>query len=151
MHISAVGQAIVEKVVLGIDSNSTYNPNTTNLNSEWTTRISMGAMNTSFLAGVKNDRPKTNGPNNIQTLNYAYGAKRAKLLAVFPTQMPYDTANNAENYALYALARYVMKTQGFYPIKPTLKYSSEMALLSDKDMLDGDDKQNACLQKSDVV
>lgn len=87
MHISDIGKAVVQRAVPG-------GPNST---TEWTMSVTQGAMNTSVLAGVLNERPDTDGPNNFQTLKYAYGVTRAKLLAVLSTQMPYDAANNAEN------------------------------------------------------
>jgi hypothetical protein len=48
-----------------------------------------------------------------QILNYAYGITRSKLLAVLSTQIPYVAANNAEDYALYALAMYDIQQNGF--------------------------------------
>ena len=101
MHFSEVGRAVVVRAVPG-------GPNST---TEWTLNKSEGAMNTSVLAGVMNERPD-GGPKDVQTLKYAYGVTRAKLLAVLSTQMPYDAANNAENYALYAQARYVLREKG---------------------------------------
>jgi len=101
MHFSEVGRALVVRAVPG-------GPNST---TEWTLNKSEGAMNTSVLAGVMNERPD-GGPKDVQTLKYAYGVTRAKLLAVLSTQMPYDAANNAENYALYAQARYVLREKG---------------------------------------
>jgi hypothetical protein len=111
MHFSAIGKAVVAKA----------EPAPPNSTTEWIVTRSEGAMNTSVLAGVLDDRPE--GPNDIQTLKYAYGVTRAKLLAVLSTQMPYDAANNAENYALYAQARYVMREKNFYPNLPISKFS----------------------------
>ncbi|KAF2847691.1 hypothetical protein T440DRAFT_470751 [Plenodomus tracheiphilus IPT5] len=60
-------------------------------------------MNTSVLAGVLDTHSSSNAPNDAQSLEYAHGATRSKLLTVLSTQMAYDAANNAETYALYAL------------------------------------------------
>jgi hypothetical protein len=109
MHFSTIGKAVVTKA----------EPAPPNSTTEWMVMRSEGAMNTSVLAGVLDDRPE--GPNDMQTLKYAYGVTRAKLLAVLSTQMPYDAANNAENYALYAQARYVMREKDFYPNLPISK------------------------------
>jgi hypothetical protein len=113
MHFSEIGKAVVAKA----------EPAPPNSTTEWIVTRSEGAMNTSVLAGVLDDRPDTNGPNDVQTLKFAYGVTRAKLLAVLSTQMPYDAANNAENYALYAQARYVMREKNFYPNLPISKCS----------------------------
>jgi hypothetical protein len=142
MHISAVGTAIVQRPVLNTQSNST---------SEWTTAISNGAMNTSILAGVANARPNTPGPNDIQTFKYAYGATRAKLVAMMSTQEPYDAANNAENYALYAQARYVMLRKDFYPNVPIMQIADEMVVLANEQLQDGGEKRYACYDAKDVL
>lgn len=115
MHFSDIGRAVVMRAIPG-PANST---------TEWTMSASEGAMNTSVLAGVLNERPD-NSPKDVQTLKYAYGVTRAKLLAVLSTQMPYDAANNAENYALYAQARYVLKEKGFYPNIPVMDFPNEV-------------------------
>jgi hypothetical protein len=142
MHISAVGTAIVQRPILNSQSSST---------GEWTTTISNGAMNTSVLAGVSNARPKTPGPNDIQTLKYAYGATRAKLVAMLSTQDPYDAANNAENYALYAQARYVMLRKDFYPNVPIMQGTDEMVVLADEQLQDSGEKRYACYGAKDVL
>jgi len=142
MHISAVGTAIVERVVPNSQSNTTNG---------WATTISNGAMNTSILAGVLNARPKTNGPNDIHTFKYAYGATRAKLVAMLSTQEPYDAANNAENYALYAQARYVMQKKNFYPNEPIMQIDDEMLVLSNEQLQDGGEKRFACYDDLDVL
>lgn len=110
-------------------------------------------MNTSFLAGVQNERQKNDGPFNVETLKYAYGATRAKLLARFSTQEPYDAANNAESYALYAQARYVMAKKNFYPNMPVIEYENEARALADNDLQDGERKNSryACFDATDVV
>jgi hypothetical protein len=142
MHISAVGTAIVQRPILNSQSSST---------GEWTTTISNGAMNTSVLAGVLNARPKTPGPNDIQTLKYAYGATRAKLVAMLSTQDPYDAANNAENYALYAQARYVMLRKDFYPNVPIMHVTEEKMVLADEQLQDSGEKRYACYGAKDVL
>ena len=141
MHISAVGTAIVEKVVPNVQPNS----------SEWTTSISNAAMNTSFLAGVRNEHPKTPGPNDIQALKWAYGATRAKLVAVLSTQEPYDAPNNAENYALFAQARYVMEKKNFYPNLPIVEFDNEATVLANDQLQEGEKQRYACFDQTDVL
>lgn len=108
-------------------------------------------MNTSVLAGVMNERPKTNGPNDIQTLKYAFGATRAKLVAALSTQQSYDAVNNAENYALFALARYVMEKKGFYPSRPAIAVDNVGAALANKELQAGETRRFASFDTSDVV
>lgn len=125
MHFSDIGKAVVQRAVPG-------GPNST---TEWTMVVSQGAMNTSVLAGVLNERPDNDGPpKDIQTLKYAYGATRAKLLAVLSTQMSYDAANNAENYALYALACYIMAQKNFYPNVPIIDFPNEATVLTNENL-----------------
>jgi hypothetical protein len=143
MHIGDVGVAIVEKAIPA-RANSTSGR-------EWETITTEGAMNTTVLAGVLNDRPDGNGPNDIQTLKYAYGVTRAKLLAVLSTQMPYDAANNAENYALYAQARYVLQNKGFYPNVPVMDFPNELSVLTNEQLQDGERSKYAYFASSDVV
>jgi hypothetical protein len=88
MHFAEVGVAVVNRPVRA-------GPESTK---EWALIRSDGPMNTSVLAGVWNDRPDM---NNVQTLKYAYGVTRAKLLAVLTTQEPYDAANNVSRAYLF--------------------------------------------------
>ncbi|KAF2257333.1 hypothetical protein BU26DRAFT_414911 [Trematosphaeria pertusa] len=142
MHFSDIGQAVVVTPVPTNQSNST---------SEWTLSTTTGPMNTSVLAGVIDQHPDTNGPNNIRVLKYAYGVTRAKLLATLSTQEPYDAANNAENYALYAQARYVLQEKQFFPNMPIMSFGNDLAVLSNEQIQDGDRKRFACFDMSDVV
>jgi hypothetical protein len=142
MHISGIGMAVVVKPVANTQ------PNATN---EWTLDVSEGAMNTSVLAGVMDARLDTNGPSNIRVLKHAFGVTRAKLLATLSTQNPYDAANNAENYALYAQARYVMQKKNFFPNLPIMNFGNDMAVLTNKMIQDGDRKKFACFEMTDVV
>ncbi|KAJ4319892.1 hypothetical protein N0V94_003664 [Neodidymelliopsis sp. IMI 364377] len=143
MHIGAVGVAVIEKAIPA-RANSTSGK-------EWDTIITDGAMNTTVLAGVLNDRPDGNGPNDVQTLKYAYGVTRSKLLAVLSTQMPYDAANNAENYALYAQARYILEKKGFYPNVPVMDFPNELSVLTNEQLQDGERIKFAYLDSSDVA
>lgn len=142
MHISGVGSAVVATAVPNNQTNST---------SEWMVVNSEGPMNTSFLAGVMDARVDTPGPNNVRILKYAYGVTRAKLLASLSTQNPYDAANNAENYALYAQARYIMQEKGFFPNMPIMSLGNDMAILTNSQMQDFDKKKYACFEMTDVV
>ncbi|KAF2465869.1 uncharacterized protein BDR25DRAFT_294415 [Lindgomyces ingoldianus] len=142
MHISAVGVGVVEKAVVNSQSQTTF---------VWTTYQYTGPLNVSFLAGVKNEHPDTNGPNNIEALKYGYGANRAKLLAVLSTQMPYDALNNPDNYALYAQARYVMEKKGLYPNFPVMQFDDEMEVLSNEQLQDGARPRYACFDALDIV
>jgi hypothetical protein len=142
LHFSEIGQAVVQRAIPG-------GPNST---TEWLMSVSQGAMNTSVLAGVLNERPDDNGPgSNLQTLKYAYGATRSKLLAVLSTQMPYDAANNAENYALYALGHYIMQRKGFYPNIPIMDFPNEATVLTNENLQDGERTKYAFFDKSDVM
>ncbi|KAJ4331659.1 hypothetical protein N0V87_008998 [Didymella glomerata] len=143
MHIGGVGVAVVEKAI----------PARANLASgrEWETVVTEGAMNTTVLAGVLNDRPEGSGPFDPQTLKYAYGVTRSKLLAVLSTQMPYDAANNAENYALYAQARYVLQKKGFYPNVPVMDFPNELSVLTNEQLQDGERCKYAYFDSSDVL
>lgn len=141
MHFSDIGKAVVHRATPG-------GPNST---SEWTINVSEGAMNTSVLAGVLNERPETNSPKDPQTLKYAYGATRSKLLAVLSTQMPYDAANNAENYALYALGQYIVKRKGFYPSVPIMDFPNEATVLTNENLQDGERNKYANFDMPDVV
>ncbi|KAJ4297561.1 hypothetical protein N0V90_005453 [Kalmusia sp. IMI 367209] len=141
MHIAEVGSAVVMRPVPNFQPNATR---------EWTMSSSMGPMNTSVLAGVRDDEKETMGPN-IRVLKYAYGVTRAKLLATLSTQNAYDTVNNAENYALYAQARYVMQMKGFFPNMPIMNFGNDMAVLTNEQIQDGDKKKFACFEMSDVV
>ncbi|KAJ4369099.1 hypothetical protein N0V83_006183 [Neocucurbitaria cava] len=142
MHFSDIGKAVVERAVPG-------GPNAT---AEWTLSVSQGAMNTSVLAGVLNERPDTDdGPKDLQTLKYAYGATRSKLLAVLSTQMPYDAINNAENYALFAQARYIMAKKNFYPNVPIMDFPNEATVLTNENLQDGERIKYAYFDMSDVV
>jgi hypothetical protein len=141
MHISAVGTAVVVKPVANTQPNAT---------SEWRLDISEGPMNTSVLAGVMDARPNTNGPNNIRILKHAFGVTRAKLLATLSTQNAYDAANNAENYALYAQARYVMQEKNFFPLFPIMNFGNDMAVLTNAMIQDGDRKKFACFDMPDI-
>ena len=124
-------------------------------NVTWTTTLSPAPMNMSFLAGVPDYRPKDSSgfPGFAHVPNYAYGATRAKALAVLHTQLPYDTANNAESYALYAQARYIMARKGFYPKDPTLASTNTAQLLVDPKVQQGDDTDDnqVCLGTIDTV
>ncbi|KAF1977918.1 hypothetical protein BU23DRAFT_275955 [Bimuria novae-zelandiae CBS 107.79] len=141
MHISDVGQAIVLRPIANPSPNATR---------EWEMSATTGAMNTSVLAGVMDEQKKTPGPN-IRVLKYAYGVTRAKLLATLSTQTNYDALNNAENYALYALARYVILTKGFFPNMPIVSFGNDMAVLTNDQILDGDYKKSAYFDSTDVV
>ena len=143
MHISGVGVAVVEKAVPA-RANSAFGR-------EWETVVTEGPMNTTILAGVLNDRPDGNEPNDTQTLKYAYGVTRSKLLAVLSTQMPYDAANNAENYALYAQARYILQHEGFYPNVPVMDFPNELSVLTNEQLQDGERCKYAHFDSSDVV
>jgi hypothetical protein len=143
MHISTIGTAVVERPIPA-PSNSSNGWST-----EWTVKVSQGAMNTSVLAGVLNERPE--GPNDPQTLKYAYGATRSKLLAVLSTQMPYDASNNAENYALYALATYIIQQKGFYPAVPIMDFPNEASVLTNENLQDGERVKYAYFDMVDVV
>ncbi|KAF2629578.1 hypothetical protein BU25DRAFT_269408 [Macroventuria anomochaeta] len=143
MHIGGVGVAVVENAVPA-RANSTSGR-------EWETIVTEGAMNTTVLAGVLNDRPDGTGPNDAQTLKYAYGVTRSKLLAVLSTQMPYDAANNAENYALYAQARYILQKKGFYPNVPVMDFPNELSVLTNEQLQDGERSKYAYFDSSDVV
>ncbi|KAH7116750.1 hypothetical protein B0J11DRAFT_537479 [Dendryphion nanum] len=145
LHISAVGSAIVEKAVAPVLSPSTNSSNT------WITQMYNAPMNTSVLAGVMNERPKTDGPNDIQTLKFAYGATRAKLVATLSTQQSYDAVNNAENYALFAQARYVIEKKRIYPAEPVILVNNEAAILANNELQAGGGKRYACFDMSDVV
>lgn len=143
MHIGGVGVAVVEKAIPARANSSS--------SKEWETIVTEGPMNTTVLAGVLNDRPNGNGPNDIQTLKYAYGVTRSKLLAVLSTQMPYDAANNAENYALYAQARYILQRKGFYPNVPVMDFPNELSVLTNEQLQDGERCKYAYFDSSDVV
>lgn len=140
MHFSDIGRAVVVRAIPGSPAS----------NGEWTLSTTLGTMNTSVIAGVMNERPD-GGPNDIQSLKYAYGVTRAKLLAVLSTQMPYDAANNAENYALYATARYVMKEKGFYPTVPVMDFPNEASVLTNENLQDGERVKFAYFDMTDVV
>ncbi|KAH6618766.1 hypothetical protein C7974DRAFT_36881 [Boeremia exigua] len=143
MHIDGVGVAVVEKAIPARANSASGR--------EWDTIITNGAMNTTVLAGVLNDRPDGNKVTDIQTLKYAYGVTRSKLLAVLSTQMPYDAANNAENYALYAQARYVLQRKGFYPNVPVMDFPNELSVLTNEQLQDGERCKYAYFDSSDVV
>jgi len=140
MHFSEIGRAVVVRAI----------PAPPESIREWALITSEGAMNTSVLAGVMNERPE-NGPNHGSTLKYAYGVTRAKLLAVLSTQMPYDAANNAENYALYAQARYVLQQKGFYPNVPVMDFPNEASVLTNENLQDGERAKFAFFDMTDVV
>ncbi|KAF1829973.1 hypothetical protein BDW02DRAFT_123879 [Decorospora gaudefroyi] len=143
MHFSDIGEAVVERATpspVSIGSEWT---------AEWTVNVAQGAMNTSVLAGVLNERP--DGHDDDQTLKYAYGATRSKLLAVLSTQMPYDAANNAENYALYALAQYIIQNKGFYPALPIMDFPNEASVLTNENLQDGERVKYAYFDMVDVV
>ncbi|KAL1600086.1 hypothetical protein SLS59_006160 [Nothophoma quercina] len=142
MHIGDVGAAVVQKAVPSVNATS---------GREWDIITTEGPMNTSVLAGVLNDRPDGNGPNDVQTLKYAFGVTRAKLLAVLSTQMSYDAANNAENYALYAQARYILQNKGFYPNVPVMDFPNELSVLTNEQLQDGERCKYAYFDSSDVV
>lgn len=141
MHFSSVGKAIVEQAVQGGSNSST----------EWTTVTSQGAMNTSVLAGVLNERPEDDKYKDELILKYAYGATRAKLVAELSTQMNYDAVNNAENYALYAQARYIIAQKSFYPRLPIMDFSNEATVLTNANLQDGERDKYADFDSSDVV
>lgn len=142
MHIGDVGAAVMQKAVPSVNATS---------GREWDIITTEGPMNTSVLAGVLNDRPDGNGPNDVQTLKYAFGVTRAKLLAVLSTQMSYDAANNAENYALYAQARYILQNKGFYPNVPVMDFPNELSVLTNEQLQDGERCKYAYFDSSDVV
>lgn len=139
MHIADIGEAVVMRATPNFQPNSTR---------EWNMTPAPGPMKTSVIAGVRDDR---NGPMNIRVLKYAYGATRAKLLTTLSTQNPYDALNNAENYALYSLARYVVQKRGFFPNMPLVNFGNDMAVLTNDRIMDGDKKKFACFDMSDVV
>jgi hypothetical protein len=141
MHISEIGKAVVTRAV----------PAPANSSTEWTVIRTEGTMNTSVLAGVMNDRPDTDGPSDVQTLKYAYGVTRAKLLPVLSTQMPYDAANNAENYALYAQSRYIIREKGFYPSIPIMDFPNEATVLTNENLQDGERVKFAFFDMTDVM
>lgn len=141
MHASDIGRAVVERPV----------PAPANSTTEWLLTVSEGAMNTSVLAGVLNERPDRVEYGDTQDLKYAYGVVRAKLLAVLSIQMPYDAANNAENYALYAQARYIMKKKGFYPNVPIMDFPNEATVITNEQLQDGERMKHAYFHMSDVV
>lgn len=141
MHFSDIGKAVVQRAIPG-------GPNST---TEWTLSVTEGAMNTSVLAGVLNERPDMDAPKGIQNLKYAYGATRSKLLAVLSTQMRYDAANNAENYALYALGHYIMREKNFYPNIPIMDFPNEATVLTNENLQDGERSKYACFDIPDVV
>lgn len=143
MHIGDVGVAVVERAIPARGNSPSGR--------EWETVVTEGPMNTTVLAGVLNDRPNGNGPNDVQTLKYAYGVTRSKLLAVLSTQMPYDAANNAENYALYAQARYILQKKGFYPNVPVMDFPNELSVLTNEQLQDGERCKYAYFDASDVV
>lgn len=124
---------------------------TANSTNTWITELYNAPMNTSVLAGVMNERPKTNGPNDIQTLKFAFGATRAKLIATLSTQQTYDAVNNAENYALFAQARYIMEKKRIYPPQPIIPLDNEVTILANNELQAGEDKRYACYDMSDVV
>ena len=139
MHFSAIGTAVVQRPI----------PAPPNSTTEWLIESSEGAMNTSVLAGVLNEQG--DGPNDRQTLKYAYGATRAKLLASLSTQMPYDAANNAENYALYALSQFIIKNKQFYPAVPIMDFPNEASVLTNENLQDGERCKYAYFDMTDVV
>ncbi|KAG9185545.1 hypothetical protein G6011_06876 [Alternaria panax] len=140
MHFSSIGTAVVERPT----------PAPPNSTTEWLLLTSEGSMNTSVLAGVLNEQPES-PTDGSQTLKYAYGATRSKLLAVLSTQMSYDAANNAENYALYALAQYVIKDKGFYPAVPIMDFPNEASVLTNENLQDGERVKYAYFDAVDVV
>jgi hypothetical protein len=95
MHFAEIGTAVIDRAV----------PAGANSTKEWTLVRSNGPMNTSVLAGVWNDRPDSNTPTDVQTLKFAYGVTRAKLLAVLTTQEPYDAANNVSSFQFPVFGR----------------------------------------------
>ncbi|KAL5431671.1 hypothetical protein PMIN05_009375 [Paraphaeosphaeria minitans] len=139
MHIADVGEAVVMRATPNSRPNATP---------EWDQTLGLGPMKTSVIAGVMDDK---NGPMNIRALKYAYGVTRAKLLTTLSTQNPYDAPNNAENYALYALARYVVQKRGFFPNMPLVDFGNDMAVLTNNQIIDGDKKKFACFDMPDVV
>ena len=145
MHISAIATGLVERWD-GTTSNGTL----------WNTKMVAVPINTSVLAGVQDDHPQTpfmtgELPNGKSQLKYAYGATRSKLLTILSTQMAYDAANNAESYAMYAQARYVIAKKDFYPAEPVIKFNTENDLLMDnKQQNAGDEKRYACWNMLDV-
>ncbi|EUC30517.1 hypothetical protein COCCADRAFT_103715 [Bipolaris zeicola 26-R-13] len=139
MHFSDIGTAVVQRPT----------PAPPNSTTEWIVTSSEGPMNTSVLAGVLNEQG--DGPTDRQTLKYAYGATRAKLLATLSTQMPYDAANNAENYALYALSQYIIKDKTFYPAVPIMDFPNEASVLTNDNLQDGERCKYAFFDMSDVV
>ncbi|KAK7192477.1 hypothetical protein DPSP01_009706 [Paraphaeosphaeria sporulosa] len=139
MHIADVGEAVVMRATPNFAPNATR---------EWILTPGPSPMKTSVLAGVMDDK---NGPMNVRVLKYAYGVTRAKLLTTLSTQDPYDALNNAENYALYALARYVIQKRGFFPNMPLVNFGNDMAVLTNDQIMDGDKKKFACFDMPDVV
>ncbi|KAF1944192.1 hypothetical protein EJ02DRAFT_103104 [Clathrospora elynae] len=139
MHFSDIGRAVVQRAVPA-------GPNST---ADWTMSVSQGAMNTSVLAGVMNERP--DAPSDPETLKYAYGITQSKLLAVLSTQMSYHAANNAENYALFALAQYIVQRKGFYPAVPIMDFPNEASVLTNENIQDGERTKYAYFDMVDVV
>jgi hypothetical protein len=70
---------------------------------------------------------------------------------VLSTQMPYDAANNAESYALYALARYIILQKGFYPAVPIMDFPNEASVLTNENLQDGERIKYAYFDMVDVV
>jgi hypothetical protein len=146
MHISAVGIAVRQTMEFGPPTqNSTTGEETVTMST------SNAPMNTSFIAGVMNEQDNDNGPFNVQSLKYAYGATRVKLVAGLSTQEPYDAANNAESYALYAQARYVIAKKDFYPNMPVIDFDSEASVLANNMLQEGERPRYACFDALDVV
>ncbi|KAH8730482.1 hypothetical protein GQ44DRAFT_723323 [Phaeosphaeriaceae sp. PMI808] len=141
MHIGEIGKAVVMRPVPG-------GPNATK---EYTLKMTEGPMNVSVLAAVLNDRLQGNQQVETQTLKYAYGVTRSKLLAVLSTQMPYDAANNPENYALYAQSRYIIREKGFYPTVPIMDFPNEASVLTNDNLQDGERSRFAYFGTPDVV
>ena len=65
--------------------------------------------------------------------------------------MPYDAANNAENYALYAQARYILNKKGFYPNVPVMDFPNELSVLTNEQLQDGERWKYAFFDSSDVA
>ncbi|KAF2447016.1 hypothetical protein P171DRAFT_471430 [Karstenula rhodostoma CBS 690.94] len=139
MHIAEIGEAVVMKATPNLQPNATR---------EWILNSAPGPMKTSVIAGAMDDK---DGPMNIRVLRYAYGVTRAKLIATLSTQNAYDALSNAENYAMYALARYVVQKRGFFPNLPLVNFGNDMAVLTNDQIMDGDKKKFACFDKPDVV
>jgi hypothetical protein len=97
------------------------------------------------LVGVKRD------PDQTAQLKFAYGSLRAKWLVKVDLQSPTDPVNNVENYAMFALARYVRKVLGIYPSNPMLDLTSKSALLASTKFQNSTNPKYSCYDRDDIL